>query len=82
MGLIYVFGDKNYKYEEKYYRLSAIYLLPPSVRGQWQWTICYIKTKEKNQIMNSQRTKQHICKLHKPTHDQSLQKSSFLADTL
>jgi len=30
--------------------------------------------------MNSQRTKQHICKPHKPTHDQSLQKSCFLAD--
>jgi len=30
--------------------------------------------------MNSQPTKQHICKPHKPTHDQSLQKSCFLAD--
>jgi len=29
---------------------------------------------------NSQRTKQHICKSHKPTHDQNLQKSCFLAD--
>jgi len=27
-----------------------------------------------------QRTKQHICKPHKPTHDQSLQKSCFLAN--
>ena len=31
--------------------------------------------------MNSQRTKQHICKPHKLTHDQGLQKSCFLADT-
>lgn len=30
--------------------------------------------------MNSQRTKQYIYKPHKPTHDQSLQKSYFLAD--
>jgi|GEM_PF-2143488 len=30
--------------------------------------------------MNNQRTKQHICKSHKPTHDQNLQKSCFLAD--
>jgi hypothetical protein len=30
--------------------------------------------------MNSQRTKQHICIPHKPTHDQGLQKSCFLAD--
>lgn len=29
---------------------------------------------------NSQRTKQHICKSHKPTHIQNLQKSCFLAD--
>ena len=29
--------------------------------------------------MNSQRTKQHICKPHKPTHDRSLQKSCFIA---
>ena len=36
--------------------------------------------KRKNEIMNSQRTKQHICKPHKPTHDRSLQKSCFLAD--
>lgn len=32
--------------------------------------------------MNSQRTKQNICKPRKPTHDQSLQKSCFLADAL
>jgi hypothetical protein len=30
--------------------------------------------------MNRPRTKQHICKPHNPTHDQSLQKSCFLAD--
>jgi len=36
--------------------------------------------KNKNNIMKSQRTKQHICKPHKPTLDQSLQKSCFLAD--
>jgi len=32
-------------------------------------------------IGKSQPTKQHICKPHKPTHDQSLQKSCFFADT-
>jgi len=31
--------------------------------------------------MNSQRTKQHICKPHEPSRNQSLQKSCFLADT-
>ena len=36
--------------------------------------------KRKTDIMNNQRTKQHICKPHKPTHDRSLQKSCFLAD--
>ena len=36
--------------------------------------------KEKEKTMTSQRTKQHICKSHKPTHDQNLQKSCFLAD--
>jgi hypothetical protein len=41
---------------------------------------CCKKTKKKNDIMNSQRTKQHICKPHKLTHNQSLQKSCFLAD--
>jgi hypothetical protein len=36
--------------------------------------------KDRKRKMNSQRTKQHICKPHKPTHDRSLQKSCFLAD--
>jgi hypothetical protein len=36
--------------------------------------------KKKNEKMNSQRTKQHICKPHKPTQNQSLQKSCFFAD--
>lgn len=31
--------------------------------------------------MNSQRTKQHICKPREPEQNQSLQKSCFLADT-
>jgi hypothetical protein len=31
--------------------------------------------------MNSPHTKQHICKPLKPTQNQSLQKSCFLADT-
>jgi hypothetical protein len=30
--------------------------------------------------MNSQPTKQHICKSHKQTQNQNLQKSCFLAD--
>ena len=36
--------------------------------------------KKKNQIMNSQRTKQHICKRRHTSRYFSLQKSSFLAD--
>ena len=35
-----------------------------------------------NAPINSPRTKQHICKPHKPTHDQSLQKSYFFALSL
>jgi len=44
-------------------------------------TICYLKT-EKNDIMNSQRTKQYICKPHKPTHDRSLQKRWLKTDSV
>jgi len=32
-----------------------------------------------NALINSQRTKQHICKPRQPIQDQSLQKSCFLA---
>jgi len=32
-----------------------------------------------NAFINSQRTKQHICKPRQPQHNQSLQKSCFLA---
>ena len=45
--------------------------LPPSVKRQKRINNLQIK------IMESQRTKQHIRKPHKPTHDQSLQKSCF-----
>ncbi len=57
--------------------------LPPSVKKQK--TIEQFATKRQkriNQIMNSLRTKQHICKPHNPTQNQSLQKSCFLADAL
>jgi len=57
--------------------------LPTSLKKTTHQTICYIMTeKEKNDKMNSQRTKQHICKSRKPTHDQNLQKSCFLANAL
>jgi hypothetical protein len=39
-----------------------------------------LKDKKENEIMKSPRTKQHICKPHQPTHNQSLQKSCFFAD--
>ena len=45
-----------------------------------QQTICYLKTEKKNKIMNSPRTKLHICKPRHTSRCFSLQKSSFLAD--
>jgi len=47
--------------------------LPPSVKTTQQ-TIYNIKISQRK----CPRTKQHICKPHKPTHNQSLQKSCFL----
>ena len=55
--------------------------LPPSVKNDTADNLLHYDRKKENDIMNSPRTKQHICKPHKPTHDQSLQKSCFLADT-
>lgn len=56
--------------------------LPPSVKRQTTMDNLLLKDrKRKLENGNSQRTKQHICKPHKPTHDQSLQKSCFLSDT-
>ena len=39
-----------------------------------------LKDRKRNDKMNSQPTKQHICKPLQPTRNQSLQKSCFLAD--
>mgnify|MGYP006991968182 CR=1 FL=1 len=50
--------------------------LPPSVKKDTVDNLLLIDWK----IKDCQRTKQHICKSHKPTHDQNLQKSCFLAD--
>jgi len=54
--------------------------LPPSVKNDTADNLLYKDRKRKTIKLNSQRTKQHICKSHKPTHDQNLQKSCFLAD--
>jgi len=56
---------------------------PPELPDKDRKTSGQFATKRQkriNQIMNSQRTKQHICKPHKPTQNQSLQKSCFLAN--
>ena len=54
--------------------------LGASVKKTTQRYFAAKRQENKEDIMNSQRTKQHICKPHKPTHDRSLQKSCFLAD--
>ncbi|HBB01006.1 MAG: hypothetical protein A2W86_14145 [Bacteroidetes bacterium GWD2_45_23] len=57
--------------------------LPPSVKRQKTSGQFATKRQRKiNQIVNSPRTKQHICKPLNPSHNQSLQKSYFFADAL
>jgi hypothetical protein len=61
--------------------VAYIWMLPTSLKKNDTADNLLLKDrKRKTDIMNSQRTKQHICKPHKPTHDRSLQKSCFLAD--
>jgi len=55
--------------------------LPPSVKRQNRTDNLLHKDRKENDKMNNQRTKQHICKPHQPTHNRSLQKSCFLANT-
>ena len=51
-------------------------------KAENDWQFATKRQKNKNLRINSQRSKQHIFKPHKPAQNQSLQKSCFLADAL
>ena len=51
-------------------------------KAENDWQFATKRQMVKNLRMYSQRSNQHIFKPHKPTQNQSLQKSCFLADAL
>lgn len=91
---LFNFAQINTHFYETYAAKYLLYIsgfvehinkLPPSEKKRHSGQFATLRQKKKNEIMNIQCTKQHPDfyrdKPHKPTHNRSLQKSCFLADT-
>jgi hypothetical protein len=64
----------------KFPHSTCTWPLPPSVKKRHSRQFATYRQKKENEIMNSPRTKLHICKPRHTSRCFSLQKSSFLAD--
>jgi hypothetical protein len=76
---VYTYLEPGYKRYKRHWSGIYTYVTAKCKRPKRTDNLL-LKDKRKNKIMNSPRTKQHICKPHQPKHNQSLQKSCFFAD--